>query len=154
MHQGNTEATLTDAIRRRSGPEVERGVVPSSMELDESLVDDPEAYPVKLQLRHQRREDLAVWRTNSHSIRPGGVIQEETGKIQGVISSSFATKNDTIPSVSSEEGSTTTIQAKYVVGSDGAHSWVRRELGFPMEGTSTDAIWGVIDAVFITDFPE
>ncbi|KAJ5238431.1 hypothetical protein N7468_003050 [Penicillium chermesinum] len=34
-----------------------------------------------------------------------------------------------MPSVSSEEGSKTTIQAKYVVGSDGAHSWVRLTKG-------------------------
>ncbi|KAJ6087155.1 hypothetical protein N7467_006069 [Penicillium canescens] len=154
MHQGSTEATLLDAIRQRSGPEVERGVIPISMELDESLVDDPEAYPVNVQLRHQRQEDLAVWRTNSHSIQPGGVIKEEKGKIQAIISPSSATKNDTIPRVSGDEGSTTTIQAKYVVGSDGAHSWVRRQVGFSMEGTSTDAVWGVVDAVLITDFPD
>ncbi|EFE41926.1 hypothetical protein TRV_03343 [Trichophyton verrucosum HKI 0517] len=104
-----------------------------------------------VQLRHhQRCEDLVEWRTNAHSIQPDDTIKEETGNIQHVIAEN---NNDTIPRVSSEARKTTTIQAKCVVGSDGAHSWVRHQLGIPMEGTSTDAVWGVIDAVFITDFP-
>ena len=37
---------------------------------------------------------------------------------------------------------------------DGAHSWVRNQLGFRLEGESTDYIWGVLDIVPITDFPD
>lgn len=50
------------------------------------------------------------------------------------------------------EGREETIKAKYVIGCDGAHSWVRRELGFKLEGEPTDYIWGVLDIVPITDF--
>ncbi|KAL8794964.1 MAG: hypothetical protein Q9195_002546 [Heterodermia aff. obscurata] len=46
------------------------------------------------------------------------------------------------------------ISAKYVVGCDGAHSWTRRQLGFRMEGDQTDFVWGVIDLIPITDFPD
>ncbi|KAF5977247.1 putative phenol 2-monooxygenase [Fusarium bulbicola] len=46
------------------------------------------------------------------------------------------------------------VKAKYMLGADGAHSWVRKELGFKLEGESTDYIWGVLDIVPITDFPD
>lgn len=151
MHQGNTEATLIDAIRRRFGPEVERGVVPKSMTLDDSLIDDLDAYPLTVELRHERREELATWRTNAHSVRPDGTIKPERGAIDAVIG---ASTDDTIPVVSGEEGTTKTIQAKYVIGSEGAHSWVRRQLGFQMVGSSSKAVWGVIDVVLNTNFPE
>lgn len=39
-------------------------------------------------------------------------------------------------------------------GCDGAHSTVRRALGFSMIGDSTDAVWGVMDMVPRTDFPD
>ncbi|KAI5927649.1 FAD binding domain-containing protein [Camillea tinctor] len=45
-------------------------------------------------------------------------------------------------------------QAKYVLGCDGAHSTVRRSLGFKMVGDSTDAVWGVMDVFPRTDFPD
>ncbi|KFZ17699.1 hypothetical protein V502_04453 [Pseudogymnoascus sp. VKM F-4520 (FW-2644)] len=46
------------------------------------------------------------------------------------------------------------IRAKYALACDGAHSTVRKALGFKMIGDSTDAVWGVIDAHSITDFPD
>ncbi|KAH7106134.1 FAD binding domain-containing protein [Auriculariales sp. MPI-PUGE-AT-0066] len=47
-----------------------------------------------------------------------------------------------------------TVQAKFVLGSDGAHSWVRKTLEIPMEGESTDYVWGVVDSIPKTDFPD
>lgn len=41
-----------------------------------------------------------------------------------------------------------------MLGADGAHSWVRGQLGFALEGESTDYIWGVLDIAPITDFPD
>ncbi|ROW15590.1 hypothetical protein VPNG_02146 [Cytospora leucostoma] len=46
------------------------------------------------------------------------------------------------------------FRAKYVLGSDDAHSAVRKALGFKMVGTSTDALWGVMDVYPRTDFPD
>ncbi|KAH7334215.1 FAD binding domain-containing protein [Rhizoctonia solani] len=46
------------------------------------------------------------------------------------------------------------VQAKYVVGCDGAHSWVRSQLQYGMEGDHSNAVWGVIDTVPVTDFPD
>ncbi|KAF9877041.1 hypothetical protein CkaCkLH20_05307 [Colletotrichum karsti] len=52
------------------------------------------------------------------------------------------------------EGSEQTFRAKYVIGADGAHSTVRRCLGFKMIGDSSDVVWGVMDIYPDTDFPD
>ena len=44
------------------------------------------------------------------------------------------------------------IKTKYLIGTDGAHSWTRGQLGFTMEGEQTDFVWGVVDMIPITDF--
>ncbi|EFW99677.1 aminotransferase class 3 [Grosmannia clavigera kw1407] len=46
------------------------------------------------------------------------------------------------------------IQCKFLVGADGAHSTVRRCMGVEMEGDSTEHVWGVVDFVTDTDFPD
>ncbi|KAI0084010.1 FAD binding domain-containing protein [Irpex rosettiformis] len=38
-----------------------------------------------------------------------------------------------------------TVHAKFVIGADGAHSWVRGALDIEMEGEQTDHVWGAID---------
>ncbi|TFL02292.1 FAD binding domain-containing protein [Pterulicium gracile] len=46
------------------------------------------------------------------------------------------------------------IHAKFVVGADGAHSWVRKTFGIEMQGEQTDYVWGVVDFTPDTDFPD
>lgn len=45
------------------------------------------------------------------------------------------------------------IQAKFVVGCDGASSGVRKSLGIPFDGVTTDIYWGILDCVFESDYP-
>ncbi|OBT41567.1 hypothetical protein VE00_09161 [Pseudogymnoascus sp. WSF 3629] len=47
-----------------------------------------------------------------------------------------------------------TVRSKYLVGADGAHSRVRKSMGLKLEGETTDHIWGVLDFVCDTDFPD
>lgn len=49
-------------------------------------------------------------------------------------------------------GESDVIEAKYLLGCDGAHSWVRKQLGLKLEGASRDVCWGVLDAFLVTDF--
>jgi phenol 2-monooxygenase len=49
---------------------------------------------------------------------------------------------------------TRTIRCRHLVGADGAHSTVRRKAGIVMEGDNTDQIFGVVDVVIDTDFPD
>lgn len=52
------------------------------------------------------------------------------------------------------DGKPRTIRTKHVVGADGAHSVVRQSMGVPLVGESSDHIWGVMDLVVDTDFPD
>ncbi|XHG08716.1 hypothetical protein AWENTII_011810 [Aspergillus wentii] len=51
-------------------------------------------------------------------------------------------------------GETRKIRSKYLIAADGAHSVVRQCLGLRLEGESLDHIWGVVDLVVDTDFPD
>ncbi|KAL4251566.1 PheA/TfdB FAD monooxygenase family protein [Abortiporus biennis] len=53
-----------------------------------------------------------------------------------------------------EKDTTETLRAKFVVGSDGAHSWVRKTLKITMDGEHTEYIWGVVDMIPKTNFPD
>ncbi|EIW83427.1 hypothetical protein CONPUDRAFT_164379 [Coniophora puteana RWD-64-598 SS2] len=46
------------------------------------------------------------------------------------------------------------VHAKFVVGADGAHSWVRKNLGITMDGDQTEHLWSAIDLVPDTNFPD
>ncbi|EGO22562.1 hypothetical protein SERLADRAFT_362748 [Serpula lacrymans var. lacrymans S7.9] len=46
------------------------------------------------------------------------------------------------------------VHAKFMIGTDGAHSWVRKALDIAMEGEQTEYIWGALDMVPITNFPD
>jgi phenol 2-monooxygenase len=47
------------------------------------------------------------------------------------------------------------VHAKFVVGCDGAHSWIRKQVDITMDGEQSDSIWGVVDmATPDTDFPD
>ena len=51
-------------------------------------------------------------------------------------------------------GSEITVQAKYVVGADGARSRVRAAIGGSLAGTTSMHAWGVMDVLAVTDFPD
>ncbi|KAJ5690870.1 hypothetical protein N7462_005262 [Penicillium macrosclerotiorum] len=53
-----------------------------------------------------------------------------------------------------KNGKTETFAAKYALACDGAHSVVRKSLGYKMVGDSSDAVWGVMDMVPRTNFPD
>ena len=110
MNQGRVETFFIDAIKETSNLGVERGVVPEHLHIDTLLVEDYDAYPITVTVRHSPEDDDV-----------DVVLREE-------------------------------IKAKYVIGTDGAHSWTRRQLGFSMEGEQTDFVWGVVDLIPISDF--
>jgi len=52
------------------------------------------------------------------------------------------------------EGKEKVFKTRYVLACDGAHSSIRRALGYTMEGDTSDAVWGVTDVFAQTDFPD
>lgn len=56
--------------------------------------------------------------------------------------------------IEKQDGKARTVQEKYLIGADGAHSVVRKTLGTKMIGDSIDDVYGVVDIVCDTDFPD
>lgn len=137
LHQGRIEAWMSDAMKKWSGGkmDVERNKQPVELTIDEDKVDDLDAYPVTLRIRHLNDDDATPNQFGS--------------KIANGLFRQFGGEEDKVGA-----GEEEIVHAKYVLGCDGAHSWTRKELGVEMEGESTDFIWGVMDAVPITDFPD
>lgn len=50
-------------------------------------------------------------------------------------------------------GTAEEVRAKFIVGSDGAASILRKRLDIPFDGVSTGIYWGIMDCVFETDYP-
>ena len=144
LHQGRVERFFLDHMKQHSNIEVERGVLPEFLEIDESKADDDSAYPVTVKLRHLTDEEAQPEQSKASSSK----LQD------GLFRSNLAPDDteDLIRKSKGKDGSEELVHAKYVVGCDGAHSWTRRQLGFDMQGEATDFIWGVLDIVPITNF--
>ncbi|KAL4963773.1 FAD binding domain-containing protein [Aspergillus stella-maris] len=56
--------------------------------------------------------------------------------------------------VTEKDGKEVVFEAKYCLGSDGAHSAVRKSLGYNMVGETSDSVWGVMDVFPQTNFPD
>lgn len=140
---GRIERFFLDHIKKYGGFTVERGVLPSRMEIDESKVEDPDAYPVRMTLQHLSEEEATPGQFGS---------SVENGLFRSNLKPDDT--DDLIRTASDKENTTETVNCRYVVGCDGAHSWTRRQLGFKMEGEQTDFIWGVLDIIPLTTFPD
>ncbi len=51
-------------------------------------------------------------------------------------------------------GETEVIRARYAVGCDGARSTVRASMGHELKGEAARQLWGVMDVLAVTDFPD
>lgn len=140
VHQGRIEQWFVDAIDEFSNNslKVERPVIPESLVIDESTTRDQFAYPVTVTVKRLSDADAAPEQFG-HKLENGLYRQ-----FHGDQEREFAA-----PPESRE-----IIKAKYVLGTDGAHSWVRKQLDIGLEGESTDYIWGVLDIVPITNLPD
>lgn len=45
------------------------------------------------------------------------------------------------------------VRAKFLLGTDGASSGVRKSLGIPFDGMDTGIFWGILDCRFESDYP-
>lgn len=95
---------MLDAMEKWNNQQVTYSSEVSSVSIDESLVSDPNSYPVKVTVQQKGKEVI--------------------------------------------------YQAKYVLAAEGAHSQIRKSLGFKMIGDTSDAVWGVIDLYPRTNFPD
>ena len=133
LHQGRIERFYLDSISAHSDIAVERGVLPESLEFDESKAENDDGYPITVKLRHLSEEEATP--KQSATSANGAGLQD------GLFRSSLA-GDDTedvlaASKLSNKAGATEEVRAKYVVGCDGAHSWVRNQIGFSLRGDIT-----------------
>lgn len=147
---GIIEAVMLDGLR--SEVEVERAVEPVDLVLDAKACGDHDACPVTVTLKHLSESETTKWSNNAHSILPDGISVDQPcmQTARAVADGSY----QTLFHRHSLEGQTEIVHAKYVLGCDGAHSWVRKKMGIEMLGSTSESMWGVIDLVPITDYPE
>ncbi|TAQ91074.1 hypothetical protein B7494_g637 [Chlorociboria aeruginascens] len=149
LHQGRIERFFLDSLKEHSDIRVERGVLPESFSFDESKAEDKDAYPIEVVLQHLTEaqanpEQSAA--TNGTAVSDGLFRSNMAADDTDELLSKAATNR--------KAGTRETVRTKYMIGCDGAHSWTRRQLGYKLEGEQTDYIWGVLDIIPITDFPD
>ncbi|CAE6442570.1 unnamed protein product [Rhizoctonia solani] len=133
----------SDASDKFSWPsrsiEVEQPVIPTSISLstDASELASRDSYPVTVHLKR--------------------LSETEAQRLARPVAGAPPNSNETAAdgsNVEVEEDREEIVRAKYVVGCDGAHSWTRAQMGWKMEGEHTDYVWGVVDTIPDTDFPD
>ncbi|KAH1606460.1 hypothetical protein KXX21_005894 [Aspergillus fumigatus] len=133
LSQGEIEEYLMEFVRTGKHVEVKRETIPTSFEIDYAMINDHDAFPIRVNL-----EDVPC---------------NPKTPFDGV-----ATPNSELSEAPSDDsgyaGMGTTVEAKYILGCDGAHSWVRKQLGLRLEGESYNDCWGVLDIIPLTDFPD
>ncbi|OAA72922.1 Monooxygenase, FAD-binding protein [Akanthomyces lecanii RCEF 1005] len=146
ISQGRIERFLLDAIHELSEGRlhVERGVVAESLTYDPLLEPDHGAYPITINLRTLPDSEANPKPADGAF---GGRDVLATANLPPDESQNGQAVNRTPNAVE-------TVKARYLIGSDGAHSWLREQLGYRTEGSQTDSIWGVMDIVPMTNFPD
>lgn len=133
LGQGRIERFMLDAIRSSSDIDVERRTIAESLIYDESQdTEDPDAYPITVKLRTLAEEKADALPGS------GGAEVLDRKRLQP------DDWNDLTPKVNKQPGEIEVVRAKYVIGCDGAHSWTRKQLNIPFEGSTTDFIWYVV----------
>lgn len=125
LSQGRLERFILDSIQQHSNLEIERGIIAESLEYDETLEGELDAYPITVQLRT--------------------LSEEEANPPSGLDRSNLLPDDwdDLIRKSRERRTKIETVKVKYLIGCDGAHSWTRKQAKIPLEGSSTDHIWSV-----------
>ncbi|KAJ3580048.1 hypothetical protein NPX13_g521 [Xylaria arbuscula] len=97
-------------------------------------------------------EKLFFNRSHQSDSRYHGLHVITQGQIERIYIRDLA-RHKAIVERSSTLSDYTSVQAKFLVGSDGAASVVRKRLNIPFDGVSTDIYWGIMDCVYISDYP-
>ncbi|GIK00056.1 hypothetical protein Aspvir_004071 [Aspergillus viridinutans] len=143
LRQGRVEDHLLKFMQSAKHLDIRRATIPTTLEIDYSTIEDHATYPIRVTLDKIPPTDF-VKPMNSTS-GSGASSPRSEGSETSVASSAGD---------SAIAGLETVVEAKYVLGCDGAHSWLRKQLGIRLEGQSSDYQWGVVDFIPITDFPD
>jgi len=104
-------------------------------------------YPFSMKLQQYETESLLTERLNSYNIqveRSSELLHFHEHRDTGIISSLVRHH---------KTGIVETINSRYLIGCDGAHSLVRKTLGFVFKGTSMNRDWALCDSEIESDIP-
>jgi hypothetical protein len=151
IHQGLIEQTYIDWLPSQQAKlHVERNVVTEKLEIATSSAAE---YPITLNVRHKKRPSnhkSEVEVDGGYDVDPS-IAKSGTIGANGTSSTNGANGPD---GNDLEDGFKEVIRAKYIIACDGAHSWTRQQVGLTLDGEQSDHVWGVIDIVPLTDFPD
>ncbi|GFF94051.1 phenol 2-monooxygenase [Aspergillus udagawae] len=133
LGQGQIEEYIMEYVRARKHVEVKRETIPTSFKIDHTTIDDHDAFPIRVNLENVPPDPNT----------PFDGVDAPSSEL------SEAQSDD-----SGYAGMGTMVEAKYILGCDGAHSWLRKQLGLRLEGETYDDSWGVLDIIPLTDFPD
>ena len=138
--QKRIESLLQESIRRSSTVEIKWNVFPIDLVFDPTRVGDDDCHPITVKFGYLEKFDPAST----------GPSQSEKLKYDAAYGHDLSNNNRYFSSYSSREHQTADhiLHCKYMLGCDGAHSWVRKHLGISMEGDQTNHIWGVLGKFF------
>lgn len=134
--QQRIESLLQESIQRNSTVEIKRNVMPIDLVFHPTLVEDDDDHPITVELAH----------TEEFGLSSNRLLQGENltnGQSNGH-DPSTNNKNSSRYSPIKHYMADQVIHCKYVLGCDGAHSWVRKHLDISMEGDQTEHVWGVL----------
>jgi len=182
LSQHRIEEILLASLSGYPEVEIQRQVVPNDLVYNAAEASSENAYPITLSLRRMDCEQPAEYvssRTPSrspstpftsfehpehgHRHCPSVASVSTNGhgetQAQGQVAlpeqkQAETMSQETWTNGGSHKSEIETVKARYVIGCDGAHSWTRSHLGIKMNGEHTDFVWGVIDIIPITDFPD
>ncbi|GAA5828717.1 hypothetical protein JCM11251_005849 [Rhodosporidiobolus azoricus] len=146
LSQGRIERFLLDAMKEFNDLTVDRSIAPTSMTVDENLLNDysSSSYPITVTLRHLTEEESTPTQVGAvpNGLYRSNLMSDDEADIAAGKSFEAAGKEET-------------VRAKFVIGCDGARSWVRKQIGLSLKGDSANSVWGVIDAVVVDcTFPD
>lgn len=118
-----------------------------------SIVPDvavPARFPHEVTIHQGRIERIFEDDLRRYSTRG---VQRSTGVTKVTLDEAGDAEFPVIIELEGPEGKRT-VRSKHIVGADGAHSIVRKSMDLKLEGETSDFIWGVVDFVAETDFPD
>ncbi|KAI8460135.1 FAD binding domain-containing protein [Phakopsora pachyrhizi] len=157
--QGRIERTLLDKISEWSKPSSLNSteILPPKIRVDRAVCPDRIKLPVEaanplsdldsdriiVKLRHLSQADAEPAQFNP-------LAKDELYRCK-VLEDDLIDAN---PSGLPKEEFIEEVRCRFIIGADGARSWTRNELGFKLEGESSNFFWGVVDGVPVTNFPD
>jgi phenol 2-monooxygenase len=136
ISQGRVERFMVDAMEDLSASkmQVERGVVAESFLYDDAQENDSDGYPIELVLR-------TLSDSEANPPTPPGALGGRDNIAQANLPPDETPPHMWNPRTA--PGTLETLQAKYLIGCDGAHSWLRQQLNYKTEGAHTPSVWYV-----------